>query len=202
MILYLNGSPKNKKSNSESFLKDIKAQDTKYLYKDNFEGILKNIRVFTTIIFSFPLYVDSPPSKVIEFMEYIENNNINIKNKNIYVIVNCGFLESKHNNTACEIIKNFCFNTGAIYKGAFKIGAGEIIGKRKSSLLFRILSLAYNYKINIFKNFISNNEDIELSTTIHPMTKRLYVFIVNMSFKSKIKKNNAINNKKRNISIP
>ena len=189
MILYLNGSPKIKKSNSNSFLVDIGANNIKYLYKSSFSSILDNINNINTIVFSFPLYVYSPPSKVLDFMEYIRDNNINMENKNIYIIVNCGFLESKHNNTACEIIKNFCLNNKVIYKGCFKIGAGEIIGKRNSNLLFKITSLSYYFKVKRFKKCINNVEEVNLSTTIHPMTKWLYILIVNMSFKSKIKNN-------------
>ncbi len=192
MILYLNGSPRIKKSNSDTFLNDISANNINYLYKDSFRSVLKHINNTDTIVFSFPLYVDSPPSKVIEFMEYIKDNGINIKNKNFYIIVNCGFLESKHNKIACEIIKNFCLNNSAIYKGCFKIGAGEIIGKRENNFLFRIISLSYYFKIKKFKKSIDNKKEVDLSTSIHPMTKLLYILIVNMNFKKKI--NNNIHN--------
>lgn len=189
MILYINGSPRVSKSNSNTFLKDIDAINIKYLYKDSFKVISKNINNVNTLIFCFPLYVDGPPYKVIEFMEYIKEYNIDIKNKNIYIIVNCGFLESKHNITACKIIENFCINCGALYKGCFKIGAGEIIGKRDKRFLFKLISLSYYFKIRRFKKCINNKKEVDFSTSIHPMTKRLYIFIVNMSFKNQISKN-------------
>ena len=76
MILYINGSPRVSKSNSNTFLKDIDAINIKYLYKDSFKVISKNINNVNTLIFCFPLYVDGPPYKVIEFMEYIKEYNI------------------------------------------------------------------------------------------------------------------------------
>lgn len=192
MILYLNGSPRLKKANSNSFLKDINATNIEYLYKDNFDDILKDINNTHTIVFSFPLYADSPPSRVIEFMEYIESNKIDISDRNIYTIINCGFLESKHNNTASLIMENFSSNNKAIYKGTFNIGAGEIIGKRNNNFLFRLISIPYKFKIKKFSRYIFNKKVINISTTLQGFTKHLYMFIVNKSFKNTMKKNNCI----------
>ena len=117
MILYINGSPKLENSNSNYFLNKIKNNEKiNYIYRDKFDNILKKINKVDTIILSFPLYVDSPPSKVIEFMEYIIDNNIDISNKKIYTIINCGFWEAKHNRTASLIIENFANNRKAKYK--------------------------------------------------------------------------------------
>lgn len=190
MKLCINGSPKLSNSNSQYFLNKIQDNDnTKYLYKDKFEDILSNIEIIDTIIFSFPLYVDAPTNKVIEFMEYIENNNISIENKNVYIICNCGFWESYQNNTAEEIIKTFCFNNGAKYKGAFKIGAGEIIGKCDKVKIYKLVSIPFLFKIRKFKIAIENKEKIEMETTIRPMTKRLYILLANMNWSKKLKNN-------------
>lgn len=192
MRLYINGSPKLSHSNSEYFINKIKNNGyIKYLYKDNFNNILKNIQRIDTIIFSFPLYVDGPPSKVIEFMEYIEDNNICLKNKNIYVICNCGFLESKQNDIAIDIIKNFCKTNDAIFKGSFKIGAGEIIGKCDKKKIYKIISIPFIIKLKKFKKSINNSTNINLNTTITPMFKTLYVIIANISWKQKMKINNC-----------
>lgn len=192
MTLYLNGSPRLQKSNSNSFLKDIGATSIKYIYKNSFNNILKNIDNIDTIVFSFPLYVDSPPSKVIELMEYIENNKIDLTNKNIYTIINCGFLESEHNKTASVIMENFSSNNKAIYKGSFIIGAGEIIGKRNNNFLFRLISIPYAFKIKKFNKCISKKKAVKLNTSLQGISKHLYMFVVNNSFKSTMKKNNCI----------
>ncbi|MBQ8193282.1 MAG: hypothetical protein IJZ46_04365 [Bacilli bacterium] len=192
MKLYINGSPKINNSNSNYFLNKININDNiRYLYRDSFDDILKNIRRIDTIIFCFPLYVDGPPSKVIEFMEYIEDNNISLKNKNIYVICNCGFLESKQNDIAVDIMKNFCIKNKGVFKGFFKIGAGEIIGKCEKNRLFKLISIPFMIKINKFRKCVDNNKIVELSTTIRPITKRLYILLANFHWKKKMIKNNC-----------
>lgn len=192
MILYLNGSPRLSKSNSNTFLNDIAANNIHYLYNEAIEDIFKDITDIDTIVLSFPLYADSPPSKVIELMEYIENNEIDITNKNIYSIINCGFLESKQNNVAKEIINNFCINNSAKYKGSFLIGAGEIIGKRNRNFLFKLISIFYSFKINKFSKCIKDSKVINISTSLHPMNKYLYMLLVNKSFKNTMKRNSCI----------
>lgn len=73
MIIYVNGSPKLKKSNSEYFLKRISDNnEINYLYKDSFNQIIDNVVKCNTIVFSFPLYVDSPTSMVIKFMNILK----------------------------------------------------------------------------------------------------------------------------------
>ena len=58
MKLFINGSPKLDKSNSFYFLSMINDNNkVKYLYKDNFDDILKDINKVDSIIFSFPLYI-------------------------------------------------------------------------------------------------------------------------------------------------
>lgn len=192
MRLYINGSPRLEGSNSNFFLNKIKDKEKiKYLYRDNFDNILKNINNIDTIILSFPLYVDAPPSGVIEFMEYIDNNNIDISNKNIYTIINCGFWEAKHNKTADLIMENFANKHMANYKGSFLIGAGEIIGKCNKVWLYKLVSVSFLFKIKRFKSYINNNDGIKLETTIRPMWKRLYVFMANINWKRQMIRNNC-----------
>lgn len=192
MKLYVNGSPKLEGSNSNFFLNKIKDKDknkVKYLYRDKFNNILKDIKNIDTIILSFPLYVDGPPSRVIEFMEFIRDNNIDIRNKNIYTIINCGFWEAKHNKIASLIIKEFANKHNANYKGSFLIGSGVIIGKSDKVWLYKLISIPFFIKIKRFKKHINNNDNVELKTTIRPMWKRLYIFLANNSWKRQMIKN-------------
>ena len=46
---------------------------------------LKDIKKVDTIILCFPLYVDGPTCKIIEFMEYILSNKIDISNKKKFI---------------------------------------------------------------------------------------------------------------------
>lgn len=195
MILYINGSPKLKNSNSDFFLNKInKKTKIFYVYKDKFNKILKDIKNNDTIVFSFPLYVDAPTNKIIELLEYIQDNKIDIKNKMIYTIINCGFWEAKHNKTASLIMEEFAINNKAKYMGTFNIGAGEIIGKCGKKKIYKIISIPFLFKIRKFKRYIFNKKKINLETTIRPMTKKLYIYLANCSWKSKMIKNGCYKN--------
>lgn len=195
MKLYINGSPKLTNSNSNYFLNKLSPKDKiKFVYKDKFSEILKSIKKVDIIILAFPLYVDGPPNKVIELFEYIKNNKINIKNKKIYTIINCGFWEAKQNRTASLIVEDFAINNGAKYMGSFNIGAGEIIGKCDKKKIYRLVSLSFLVKIRKFKARISNGKKVTLETTIRPMTKRLYVYLANCNWKKQMIKNDCYKN--------
>lgn len=190
MKLYINGSPRLENSNSNYFLNSIKDNEKiKFIYRDKFSDILKNITEVDTIILCFPLYVDGPPCKVIEFMEYINDNNIDISNKKIYTIINCGFWEAKHNRTASLIVENFANSNEAKYMGTFNIGAGEIVGKRDKVKLYKLVSIPFLFKIRKFKNSINDGSKIKLETTIRPMSKRLYAFMANINWKRQMVRN-------------
>lgn len=190
MKLYINGSPRLENSNSNYFLNRIKDNEKiKFIYRDKFSDILKNITGVDTIILCFPLYVDGPPCKVIEFMEYINDNNIDISNKKIYTIVNSGFWEAKHNRTASLIVENFANSNEAKYMGTFNIGAGEIVGKRDKVKLYKLVSIPFLFKIRKFKNSINDDSKIKLETTIRPMSKRLYAFMANINWKRQMVRN-------------
>ncbi|MGM9881437.1 MAG: hypothetical protein ACI31S_01160 [Bacilli bacterium] len=196
MIMYVNGSPKLKKSNSEYFLKRISDNNRiNYLYKDSFDQIIDSVVKCNTIVFAFPLYVDSPPSMVIKFMEYIKDNNIDISDKNIYVICNSGFWESFQNDTAILIIKCFCDNNKANFKGYLEIGAGEIIGKCDKKKIYKLVSIPFLFKIRKFKKCIDSNSYVSLRTTIRPMGKRLYIFLANINWKRQMIRNNVYEKK-------
>ena len=190
MKLYINGSPRLENSNSNYFLNRIKDNEKiKFIYRDKFSDILKNITEVDTIILCFPLYVDGPPCKVIEFMEYINDNNIDISNKKIYTIINSGFWEAKHNRTASLIVENFANSNEAKYMGTFNIGAGEIVGKCDKVKLYKLVSIPFLFKIRKFKNSINDGSKIKLETTIRPMSKRLYAFMANINWKRQMVRN-------------
>ncbi len=190
MITYINGSPKLNNSASELFLNDIKSKDDKiyYVYKKNYNEIIKSLDKSDTIVFAFPLYADSPTSGILEFFEYLKNNSIDLKNKNLYAIINCGFFESFHNEIAFDIVRCFCKNNNINYKGGFSIGAGPIVGMHNKNLLYKTLTIPYFIKKNKFKKKILNKEECNFNASLL-LTKRIYVYAANISWKKQIKEN-------------
>lgn len=190
MYTLINGSPKPNKSNSLYFLNIIKdncKRATIYeLKKDSYEHICDNIKLSDTIIFAFPLYVDSPSSIILKFLDYIIDNKIKIEDKNIYIIINCGFREGKQNINGLNIMKRWCEKTKTIYKGSILIGAGEIIGKSK----YRFISRKALKKLNEFSLYVKDKKTCsDIVTTIDFFNNKTYCYLANVSWNKKGRKN-------------
>lgn len=141
-VALVNGSPRGTKSSSLNILKGLKT----YLQEDisieiedfmwnlpnsglkDFEKILS----CDAIVFSFPLYIDSIPSNLLQnlvnFEEYIKNNKpLFSKEINVYVTINNGFFDGKQNCLAIENIEYFCDHVGFKYKQGLGIGGGGML---------------------------------------------------------------------------
>lgn len=198
MFTLINGSPRNNRSNSKYFLSFIEQKldnyNLFYINKDKFCTILDSISISDAIVFSFPLYVDSEPSSLLSFMDYIIDNNIDISNKKVYAVVNCGFLEGEQNITAIEIIKRWCYKTNTIYSGSILIGAGEIVGKKK----YQLITKKALKKLNIFaENVLNQKEFDDILTTMSFMNPRLYCTLANISWAKNGRKNGLSNDELR-----
>jgi len=187
MYTIINGSPKPQNSNSKYFLREIFKEDKIYeLKKDNYDEIIQNINNTNIIVLSFPLYVDSPPSITLKFLDYIIDENINLKEKKLYLIINCGFKEGEQNITARNIIKNWCRKTHIEYMGSLLIGSGETQRKKRH----KIISYPTTKKLKKLKNKISKKEKFtDEITTISIIGNKLYCFIANNWWTRKGRKN-------------
>lgn len=190
MYTLINGSPKANSSNSLYFLNKISSRLDKYnifdIKKKEYEEILNSMKKSDAIVLAFPLYVDSPPSIVLEFLDYIIDEKIRLENKKIYVIINCGFREGKQNITGINIIKRWCEKVGAIYASSIMIGAGEIVGKEK----YQFISRKALKNVNKFAEVIKNKEiSNDIITTMDLLNNRLYCYIANLSWSKSGKKN-------------
>ena len=195
MYTLISGSPKPINSNSSYFLKIISSNIDEYkvfeLKNDRYDGILESIENSDVIVFAFPLYVDSPPSITLSFLDYIIDKKIELKNKYVYTIINCGFREGEQNITALNIIKRWCNKVGCIYRGSIMIGAGEIVGKAK----YKFISKSALNKLKEFSNTIKLKEKgKDLVTTMDLLNNKLYCYIANLSWSKKGKKCNLSKN--------
>ncbi len=181
MHVLINGSQKSKSSNSEYFLeyisKNINECTIFSLKKDSYKNIISSIKESENVVMAFPLYVDSPNTVTICFLDYIYDNNITI-NKNIYVVINCGFREGEHNITALNIIKNWCKKVHANYCGAVLIGAGEVAGNKKYQFISKKVFKCLNKLSNDIENNIVSKDMI---TTVSLLNNKLYCMIANIS---------------------
>ena len=177
MILFINASPKLKMSNSEYFI--------------NLLNIKKNIYKANKIIFVYPTYIDIIPSKLINF---IENYKGNFNNKEIYLIINCGFLEPKNNDLGIKFMKNYIKEKQGIFKGYLSIGSGEVIGICKNNKFLKLICHDFLKKLKKFRKFINLSKNIELKTNIKLFNKKLFCIICNHYFKKNLSKNKVKEN--------
>lgn len=190
MYTIINGSPKVINSNSSYFINIITKNLDEYnifeLKEKDYNNIINSINKSEIIILAFPLYVDSPSSITLSFLDYIIDNEITLKDKYIYTIINCGFREAEQNITALNIIKRWCEKVEATYKGSILIGAGEIIGKEK----YKFISKKALKNLKEFSNVIKKNKNKEIITTMDLLKDKLYCFLANISWNKKGRLNN------------
>lgn len=154
-LVFINGSPKNKGSNTENFIKCLlpfmPPCETEMLYINNdclTEDEYIKISRCDVLIFAFPLYVDSLPSHLLKVLVLLEDKGFENKDIAVYCIINNGFFEGAQNRIACSIMKNWCNAVGLKWGMAVGIGAGEMSPSVMNAPLdkgpFRPLSFAFN----------------------------------------------------------
>lgn len=130
-IMLINASPRAPKSNSKQYAQLF----TKYcrlhteyceVKKSNHLELCYAMENFSHIIFVFPLYVDSIPVTLLNFLKTLEENPLR-KKPTISVMINCGFFESYQNDIAVEMLRLYCRKNGYSFGSSFKIGSGEAI---------------------------------------------------------------------------
>lgn len=193
MYTLINGSPKIRGSNSSYFLNKITSKLDNYKLFElknehgEYRNIIDNIDESSVIVFAFPLYVDSPTSITLDFLDYIVDNNIKLEGKKVYVIINCGFREGEQNITAINIIKRWCEKVDAIYGCSLLIGAGEVVGKKN----YKFISHSALKQLDEFAKIIGEQRiESDVITTMDLLNDKMYCFFANMSWSKNGKKNN------------
>ena len=205
-IMMIDGSPKVSKSNSEYFLNIlsdfIESKDLvkyKLSKKVDYEDIIKEINTIDTLVFAFPLYVDSLPSHVLEFLIMLEENfKDNLKGVNVYVIANCGFYEGKQNKIALNIMKCWCKKMNIKWAQGIGIGAGEMMGGLRNVPMGKgpntNLGLALD---NLAKNINENKSGDDIFTTPSMFPRFAFRLAANRFWISKANRNGL---KKRDLN--
>lgn len=125
--IIINASPKPINSNTENFLKHLISklpENEAEVYKLN-EMNIDEIRNCSSLVFAFPLYVDSLPSELLRFLCLLEKSDLN-KDIMVFAVANNGFFEGTQNYIAFDIIKNWCNRVELKFGQGIGIGAGEM----------------------------------------------------------------------------
>jgi hypothetical protein len=170
------------------------------VFKNGVQELINKVNDADVLILSFPLYVDSLPSTVIRALEIIghsrEEKNDN-KKQNFISIVNCGFPEAFHNDTALRICKAFADKTDFKWLGGLAMGSGPAIGGKS---IEQLGSMTRNIvkALDMTIEAIVNNETIP-SKAIQMMSGKLiptwlYLLFGNQGWKSQARRYNADKN--------
>lgn len=130
-VMIINASPRASKSNSKQYAQlfsEYCRLDTEYceVKKSNHLTLCQMIGNHSDIIFVFPLYADSIPVTLLNFLKVLEEN-APIKKPTISVMINCGFIEPYQNDIAVKMLQLFARKNGYPFGSALKIGSGEAI---------------------------------------------------------------------------
>ena len=170
-LIIINGSPRAKKSNSRKYAEVFKLHyEGEILEYDviskKHKSLCEKIEAYSNILFIFPLYVDSIPAVLMDFLKVLEQYKIDNK-PTINVLINCGFIEPEQNFVAVEIIKLFSKQNGYPFGSVLCIGGGEAIKETPFAFIAKS-------KVKKFARAINKNRGSFYTVTM-PLTKRLYI---------------------------
>ncbi|WP_105614412.1 NAD(P)H-dependent oxidoreductase [Vallitalea okinawensis] len=178
-VCFINGSPRGKSSGSQFLIGEISSMIKKEEIKvDNIcivdclknrdlEEVFCELLDYDSLVFTFPLYVDSIPSSMLDFMTQFETfvhhqNNVLVKRPKVYAVVNCGFIEGEQNKHALKIMEHFSDKIEFSWQMGVGIGAGEFLARTPD------LPLENKVKRNILKAFnvlVQHIKDEELDVS-------------------------------------
>lgn len=130
-IMILNASPRAPRSNSKKYaalFSSCYGTETEYfeVRKTNHSELCREMGNYTDVVLVFPLYADSLPVTLLNFLKTLETLMPHRKPV-ISVIINCGFIEPYQNNIAIEMLQFYCRTHGFTFGSVLKIGSGEAI---------------------------------------------------------------------------
>lgn len=81
---------------------------------------------YSDVIIVLPLYADSLPVGLLNFLKNLENN-LPMQRPVISILINCGFLEHEQNCVAVSMIRYFCRHNNFPTGSTLMLGSGEAI---------------------------------------------------------------------------
>ena len=162
--------------------------------KEKQTAMLRIVDKSDLIVLAFPLYVDSLHSQTIKTLELIaeyQKGKPDLGKKRFVAIVNSGFPEAQHNNTALNVCRIFAKQVGFTWAGELAMGGGGMISGRPIADLG---GMVRNQKkaLEISADSLANGESIP-KEAVESMSKLgiprwLYLWAGNRGWKQQAKK--------------
>lgn len=93
--------------------------------------LLDDVRAADLLLLVFPLYADGVPARMKRGLMRIAEARLGPKG--VVALCNCGFLESRHTDTAIEICRLFAREAGFTWLGGLGRGGGGALGEKSLS---------------------------------------------------------------------
>lgn len=130
-LMIVNGSPRAPRSNSKQYAQ---------IFREFFGGEVCEYEVTkrqhvqacaqaaecTDMLLVFPLYADGLPVTLMHFLKQLARQEFQAP-PTVHVLVNCGFLEPRQNDVACDMVRLFCAQHGFPFGSVLRVGSGEAI---------------------------------------------------------------------------
>ena len=134
-VCLINGSPKYKDSASGLFLEALEQKlGDEFEYSRcatasiDLQDLLTCMRDSDVIVIAFPLYIDGIPSHLLRLLHSAEPHIAAIApNAKLYGIALNGFYEGRQNQTALEMLRNFCERAGLCWGQGAGFGASPMV---------------------------------------------------------------------------
>jgi multimeric flavodoxin WrbA len=167
----------------------------------DFEEVFADVEAAQLVVLATPLYVDSLPAPVIQFMELygVRGSIRNADGPRLCIIVNCGFPEDQ-NMLAVEIAEHFARGNGMQWCGSLSMGQGGIIwgkGLEETGSRTRRVRSALDRSADALAEGKCIPEGVSRSFSKGMVPAFLYRYIANKGWESAGKRNRARNLKAR-----
>jgi len=211
--LFLVGSPKGKASTSYALggylVRKLKAGGmeveemtvhTALQSTENLHRLHKAVDAADLFVVAFPLYVDQLPAPLIQILELIAERRTGTFGvtpwagpllQKLTVIVQCGFPETRQNQPAVDIMRQFANQAGFEWAGALSMGMGGAAGRKPLEKAGGMLRNAVR-ALDAAASSLSEGGNVPEEATAllaRPLMPRwLYLPAANWSFKRALKK--------------
>ena len=152
------------------------------------QDMVETVNAADLIILSAPLYVDTLPAPVLRAFELIASarNEKPDRPQQFVAILNCGFPETKHNNTAMRICRLFADRVGLTWAGGLAMGMGPAIDGRPLAKAGRVGKNARD-ALSLAADALSKGRSVPEEAIKRmaepPIPIRLYTMIGNRTWK-------------------
>jgi NAD(P)H-dependent FMN reductase len=129
------------------------------------------------ILVSVPLYVDSLPSEVVNWMETMGRKGTEIKKgARFLAMIQCGHPDVDQTSVAVDILRNFSDQMGYEWVGALRMPMGPIIDGRSLSEARGAARHAVN-ALNLIAEALANGKQMPVEAFLEMQTRPVPVFL-------------------------